>query len=147
MNTLLGADDPKPFELVNSEGRSELVLFCDHASNRVPASLNNLGLSDEQLASHIGWDPGAALLARALSVRLDAPLLLSNYSRLVIDCNRHPTAADSIPTTSDGTEYRKYKRGSQSIPVPVSGKQCLGACRYAGLRGAISGYFALVSAH
>jgi predicted N-formylglutamate amidohydrolase len=103
LNTLLGADDPEPFELVNSEGRSELVLFCDHASNRVPASLNNLGLSDEQLASHIGWDPGAAFLARALSVRLDAPLLLSNYSRLVIDCNRHPAAADSMPTISDGT--------------------------------------------
>lgn len=103
LNTLQGADEPEPFELINAEGSSELVLFCDHASNRVPASLNNLGLSDEQLASHIGWDPGAALLATALSARLDAPLLLSNYSRLVIDCNRHPDAADSMPTISDGT--------------------------------------------
>ena len=103
MNTLLGADEPDPFELINPEGRSELVLLCDHASNRVPACLNNLGISDEQLASHIGWDPGAALLARALAACLDAPLLLSNYSRLVIDCNRHPTAAASIPETSDGT--------------------------------------------
>ncbi len=102
-NTLQADDEPDPFELVNPEGRSELVLFCDHASNRVPASLNNLGLSDEDLASHIGWDPGAALLAKALAARLDAPLLLSNYSRLVIDCNRPPTAADSIPTTSGGT--------------------------------------------
>ncbi|UCH48233.1 MAG: N-formylglutamate amidohydrolase [Betaproteobacteria bacterium] len=79
------------------------MLLCDHASNRVPACLNNLGLSDEQLSSHIGWDPGAALLAKALAARLDAPLLLSNYSRLVIDCNRPPTAADSIPTIIDGT--------------------------------------------
>jgi predicted N-formylglutamate amidohydrolase len=101
--TLLGADEPAPFELINPEGRSELVLLCDHASNRVPACLKNLGLGDEQLASHIGWDPGAALLARSLSERLDAPLLLSNYSRLVIDCNRSPTAAASIPATSDGT--------------------------------------------
>ena len=103
LNTLLGADEPDPFELINPEGRSELVLFCDHAGNRVPACLNNLGLSDEQLASHIGWDPGAALLAKGLASLLDAPLLLSNYSRLVIDCNRHPTAADSIPAKSDGT--------------------------------------------
>ena len=103
MNTLQGEGEPGPFELINPQGRSELVLFCDHASNRVPACLNNLGLSDEQLASHIGWDPGAALLAKALAARLDAPLLLSNYSRLVIDCNRPPAAADSIPTTSDGT--------------------------------------------
>ena len=101
--TLLGADEPDPFELVNPEGRSELVLLCDHASNCVPASLNNLGLSDEQLASHIGWDPGAALLAKSVAARLDAPLLLSNYSRLVIDCNRHPTAAASIPAISNST--------------------------------------------
>jgi len=103
LNSLQGEDEPDPFELINPQGRSELVLFCDHASNRVPACLNNLGLSDELLASHIGWDPGAALLARALAARLDAPLLLSNYSRLVIDCNRPPNAADSIPATSDGT--------------------------------------------
>ena len=103
VNTLQGADEPEPFEQINPQGRSELVLLCDHASNRVPACLNNLGLSDKQLSSHIGWDPGAALLARALSTRLDAPLLLSNYSRLVIDCNRSPSAAESIPTTSDGT--------------------------------------------
>ena len=103
LNTLLREDEPDPFELINPEARSELVLLCDHASNRVPARLNSLGLGDEQLASHIGWDPGAALLAKALAARLDAPLLLSNYSRLVIDCNRHPTAAASIPATSDGT--------------------------------------------
>jgi len=103
LDTLLGEDEPDPFELINPDARSELVLLCDHASNRVPVRLNNLGLSDEQLTSHIGWDPGAASLAKALAARLDAPLLLSNYSRLVIDCNRHPTAAASIPDTSDGT--------------------------------------------
>lgn len=104
LNTLRGEGEPDPFELINPEGRSELVLLCDHASNRVPACLNKLGLSDEQLNSHIGWDPGAALLARALAARLDAPLLLSNYSRLVIDCNRAPSAAGSIAATSDGTD-------------------------------------------
>lgn len=76
--------------------------MCDHASNRVPSRLANLGLSEQQLASHIGWDPGAALLARELSARLDAPLLLSNYSRLVIDCNRAPTRFDFIPVSSAG---------------------------------------------
>jgi predicted N-formylglutamate amidohydrolase len=56
-----------------------------------------MGLTDEQLASHIAWDLGAAALARKLSERLDATLLLTNYSRLVIDCNRTPGTADSIP--------------------------------------------------
>ncbi len=101
--TLQAEHEPGPFELINPRGRSELVLLCDHASNRVPACLNNLGLSEEELSGHIGWDPGAALLSTALAARLDAPLLLSNYSRLVIDCNRHPDTAGSIADTSDGT--------------------------------------------
>jgi len=100
--TLLSTDEPAPFELVNAGGQSDLLLVCDHASNRIPASLGTLGLSAMQLASHIGWDPGAADVARKLSVRLDAPLLLSNYSRLVIDCNRWPDDPNSIPAYSAG---------------------------------------------
>ena len=101
---LLNKGEPAAYEIVNPGGRSELVLVCDHASRRVPENLHNLGLTDAQLNSHIGWDPGAALLARDLSIRLDAPLVLSNYSRLVIDCNRHPANASSIPVISDDTE-------------------------------------------
>ena len=101
VSSLLSDEEPPPFEIINPDGRSELVLVCDHASNRVPFSLNGLGLSDTLLASHIAWDPGAAALARALAVRLDATLVLSNYSRLVIDCNRPPSHRDSIPVSSD----------------------------------------------
>ena len=43
-------------------------------------------------------------MARRLSARLDATLILSNYSRLVIDCNRNPGHPDSILATSDGIE-------------------------------------------
>ena len=39
---------------------------------------------------------------RRLSALLDAPLVLSGYSRLVIDCNRAPEAADASPAVSDG---------------------------------------------
>ena len=99
---LLGSAEPGPFELVNPNGQGNLVLLCDHASNRVPDSLGNLGLSSQQLASHIGWDPGAALVARELSARFDAPLFLSNYSRLIIDCNRWPSDPESIPESSAG---------------------------------------------
>ena len=76
--------------------------MCDHASNRIPARLENLGLTQEQLATHIGWDLGAAAVARQLAARLDAPLLLANYSRLVIDCNRWPSNPASIVESSDG---------------------------------------------
>src|SRR3954447_19492153 len=101
---LLTAADPAAFTLERSQGRSELLLVCDHASRRVPKSLGSLGLDDTQLASHIAWDVGAAGVARQLSIALDAPLLLQSYSRLVIDCNRPPGSATSIPTRSEYVE-------------------------------------------
>jgi len=70
----------------------------------VPRSLGSLGLDDTQLASHIAWDIGAAAVAKQLSIALDATLLLQGYSRLVIDCNRPPGSASSIPTRSEYVE-------------------------------------------
>jgi predicted N-formylglutamate amidohydrolase len=99
---LLAADEPDAYEVVNAGGGGTAVLVCDHASNRVPRSLRNLGLAPAQLADHIGWDPGAADVARRLAAHLDAPLVLSGYSRLVIDCNRPPDSPDSIAEESDG---------------------------------------------
>lgn len=100
---LLENDEPAAFELINAQGRNSLLLIADHASNRVPCCLQQLGLSEEILASHIAWDAGTADVARQLSKLLDAPLLLSNYSRLVIDCNRAATSPESILQESDGT--------------------------------------------
>jgi predicted N-formylglutamate amidohydrolase len=37
LNTLQAEEEPDPFELINPEGHSELVLICDHVGNRVPA--------------------------------------------------------------------------------------------------------------
>jgi len=108
---LLMPDEPPPFTLVNPGGTSAAVLVCDHASNRVPRVLNNLCMNAAQLASHIAWDPGAALVAKALSEKLDAALVLSNYSRLVIDCNRPLQSPQSIPEQSAG----ELIRGNQHL--------------------------------
>ncbi|MCW8801579.1 MAG: N-formylglutamate amidohydrolase, partial [Desulfobacter sp.] len=81
---------------------SSAVLVCDHASNRIPLRLGSLGLNQVQLADHIAWDPGAADVARRLSVHLDAALVLSGYSRLVIDCNRPLYSPESIAEQSAG---------------------------------------------
>ncbi|MDT8427273.1 MAG: N-formylglutamate amidohydrolase [Pseudomonadales bacterium] len=99
---LLTRDDPAACTVINAAGRPDLVLVCDHASYRVPRMLDNLGLTTAQLQDHIGWDAGAAELARCLSELLDAPLVLANYSRLLIDCNRAPDHPGSIMQTSDG---------------------------------------------
>jgi len=79
------------------------VILCDHASRLIPAKLDNLGLPPADLKRHIAWDIGAAGVAEALSEILDAPVVLSPVSRLVIDCNRHVGVADLIPKRSDGT--------------------------------------------
>lgn len=99
---LLAADEPAAFEIVNADGAGTAILVCDHASNRIPRRLEALGLGTAALAGHIAWDPGAANVARQLSDLLDAPLVLSGYSRLVIDCNRPPGSPESIPAQSDG---------------------------------------------
>jgi predicted N-formylglutamate amidohydrolase len=98
---LLGLDDPQP---VVTEMRPNLqwLVICDHASNRIPGRLKQLGLDQPKIDEHIAWDIGAADVARYLAQKLDAPSIFCNYSRLVIDCNRYPDAADSAPSISDG---------------------------------------------
>lgn len=99
---LIGPGDPPPFEVLNKEGAAPLLLICDHASCETPEALDNLGLDQETLEDHIGWDIGAAAVTRRLSVLLDAPAVLAGYSRLVIDCNRPEAAPDLVPTVADG---------------------------------------------
>ncbi len=96
------ADRAAP-RILRPRGHGPFVLFCDHASNFIPPELNNLGLPAAELERHIAWDIGAAGVTEALSEILDAPAVLSSVSRLVVDCNRHTTAADLIPEISDGT--------------------------------------------
>jgi predicted N-formylglutamate amidohydrolase len=101
--TLLGADDPAPFTVHRAHGDSPFVLIADHAGQRIPARLGDLGLTQIELDRHIGWDIGIAGLAERLSEKLDAFAILQSYSRLVIDCNRPLEAPGSIVAVSDGT--------------------------------------------
>ena len=99
------------------QGKSEFLLVCDHASRLIPRSLGTLGLDEVQLASHVAWDIGAASVARKLSALLDATLVLQNYSRLVIDCNRPPGSPTSIPTQS---EYARITGNDGLTPATVN---------------------------
>ncbi|QPC85500.1 N-formylglutamate amidohydrolase [Mesorhizobium sp. NBSH29] len=92
-----------PFRVVNPEGRSPYVLICDHASNNVPARFGPLGLSEYDMQRHIAWDPGAAAVARQIADVLDATLVESTVSRLIVDCNRAADAPDLICAVSETT--------------------------------------------
>jgi predicted N-formylglutamate amidohydrolase len=99
---LLGPDDPSPVELSHADGGAALLLTCDHASAAVPRGLADLGLPPAALRQHIAWDIGAAAVTRHLAAALGAPAILAGFSRLVVDCNRDPADASSIPAVSDG---------------------------------------------
>lgn len=90
-------------EVANAGGSSPFVLVCDHASRSIPDRYGDMGLTDAQRLSHIAWDPGALEVSRGLSARLDAPLVTSHVSRLVIDANRHTTSPGLFWTLSEAT--------------------------------------------
>jgi predicted N-formylglutamate amidohydrolase len=68
-----------------------LVLSCEHGGHRVPQRYAALFAGRERLLrSHRGWDPGALRFARRLARRLEAPLLATTWTRLLVDANRPP---------------------------------------------------------
>ncbi len=89
--------------VTNPGGSSPFVLTCDHASNFLPAEFGTLGLPAEDLSRHIAWDPGALPVARRMAAALDATLIETRISRLVIDCNRPLDAPDLVPPVSETT--------------------------------------------
>src|SRR5918994_6728846 len=89
--------------ITNRNGRSPIVLICDHASNFIPKHFGDLGLAKRELESHIAWDPGALPVARRLAKALDATLIESRFSRLLVDCNRPLDAPDLICPVSETT--------------------------------------------
>lgn len=79
-----------PFYLFGETRPARWLITCDHAANTVPPQVNggDLGLMREDMERHIAYDVGAYDLAQYLGTLLDAPVIASNFSRLVIDPNR-----------------------------------------------------------
>lgn len=91
---------------VEGEGRpGPFVVTCDHATNTVPdfVAAGDLGISPADMGRHIAWDVGALGVARHLARMIDAPLVHSDFSRLVIDPNRGEDDPTLIMKLYDGT--------------------------------------------
>jgi len=88
---------------LNADGHSPFLFTCDHYGRLLPRALGDLGLPAGELERHIGWDIGIAGVADQVARALDAHLVAQRYSRLVIDCNRPPSAPNSIPMISELT--------------------------------------------
>ncbi|MBX9590211.1 MAG: DUF1244 domain-containing protein [Hyphomonadaceae bacterium] len=79
-----------------------MIVVCDHAGNALPAEYGTLGLPEAQLARHIAYDIGVAPIVRALAAHLNAPAIMTRYSRLLIDPNRGRDDPTLIMRLSDG---------------------------------------------
>lgn len=68
-----------------------VLITCEHGGNRIPAEYTSL-FERYRLAleSHRGFDPGALAVARDFSAALDAQLMYSTTSRLLVELNRSP---------------------------------------------------------
>lgn len=124
IDSLLSAGDPAVFEVIPAAGDDNrggdgdgagndnrdnrtgapVIICCDHAGLQIPARLGGLGLAADAMQTHIACDIGARQVSERLAARLGAPLLSANYSRLVIDLNRHLDDPTLIPTVSDGVD-------------------------------------------
>lgn len=110
-------------KVTNRHGSSPFVIVCDHASNFIPEEYGTLGLELAELTRHIAWDPGALPVAERLAAALDAPLVESCISRLVIDCNRPLDAPDLIPEISEATQIsgnRKLDAGERAKRIALA---------------------------
>lgn len=94
--------DPPPFERVEAGANADVLIVCDHASAAIPARHGGLGLDAQILGAHVAWDIGAAQVTRLLAAHLGGVAILAGISRLVIDCNRQPGDASSIPACTCG---------------------------------------------
>ena len=95
----------QPFHIIGADRPARWVVSCDHATNTVPDFVGggSLGIHDDDMARHIAYDPGAAGVAGRLGELLDAPVVRSNFSRLVIDPNRGEDDPTMIMRLYDGT--------------------------------------------
>lgn len=98
---ILTGEEGDPVALENTSARGRIVLVCEHASRVLPKAVGTLGLSEDALASHIAWDPGALAVSRLLARKLDATLIFQRFSRLVYDCNRPPESPAAMPAKSE----------------------------------------------
>jgi predicted N-formylglutamate amidohydrolase len=99
-----------------------LLLLCEHASNALVDGVAAGPGDDRILASHWGWDPGAAALTEWLADALGCPAVLSACSRLQVDVNRPLTAPDLHREHAEGHALT-FNRAL--TPVQVAARRAL----------------------
>jgi predicted N-formylglutamate amidohydrolase len=90
------------YELIPGRLDAGVLVLCDHATNALPSEYGTLGLPAAELERHIGYDIGAAEVTRKVAKALDAPAIMTRFSRLLIDPNRGLDDPTLVMRISDG---------------------------------------------
>ncbi len=108
--------DYAPYQIEGQDRSSQVVLICDHAANTIPDFVNgsDLGITPTDMARHIAYDVGALGVSKRLAEHLDAPLIYSNFSRLVIDPNRGEDDPTLVMQLYDGSIIPANRKISQT---------------------------------
>lgn len=93
------------YSIEGHDRQSRIIVTCDHATNIVPPCTGggDLGLPAAEMARHIAFDIGAEGVSSKLSRKLNAPMIASRFSRLVIDPNRAEDDPTLLMKLYDGT--------------------------------------------
>ncbi len=94
----------QPFEVLGGTHECGLLIIADHARPDLPACLGpqGLGLGKDEMSRHIAYDIGIEGVARGLNQQLGAPVVMSTFSRLLIDPNRGENDPTLVMRLSDG---------------------------------------------
>jgi len=86
-------------------GNVPLLITCEHATNELPEGFSWSSHDAKHIKdTHWAYDPGAREFALELAQTLSATCLLSKWSRLLVDCNRHPSASTLCRQRGDDIE-------------------------------------------
>ena len=92
-----------PFDLIEGDRSRGIVLVADHARRDLPEEYGALGLPAAEFERHIAYDIGVEAVTRELAALVNAPAILANFSRLLIDPNRGEDDPTLIRQLYDGT--------------------------------------------
>lgn len=106
-----------PYHISGAERTGRWLVTCDHATNTVPPFVNggDLGLAARDMNRHIAYDVGALGVSEHLGVALNAPVIASNFSRLVIDPNRGIDDPTLLMRLYDGTIIPANRHADQTV--------------------------------
>lgn len=93
--------DPNAVEVILGGPRAELLLTCEHASNRLPERWRWPREDERLVDDHWAFDLGAADLTRELAAAARADAVLSRFTRLLADPNRPESSDTLFRTTAD----------------------------------------------